>query len=164
MARLFLSAGETYGNLGGFSNTDVVGTNSNEKVYVDSNGKATFDPSFNRGGDEIVILGASQFFSGVRSGSALLITSAEGASIRIPIGTVGTTVTFNDGSAQLVVTNNVVKLGGQTITTTAASFNGLFATPPAAELQSADSALAQHAADAPPPLDLGFMANISFFG
>lgn len=164
MARLFLQAGETYGNVGGFGNTDIVGTNNNEKVYVDSNGKATFDPSFNRGGDEIVILGAAQFFSGVRSGSALLITNAEGASIRIPIGTVGTTVTFNEGSVQLVVTNNVVKLGGQTITATAASLNGLFAAPPAAELHSADSA-ALHAADAPPPpLDLGFMANISFFG
>lgn len=165
MARLFLQAGETYGNVGGFSNTDGVGTNNNEKVYVDIDGKATFDPSFNRGGDQIVILGASEFFSGVRSGSALLLTSAAGASIRIPIGTAGTTITFNDGSAELIVTNNLVKLGGQTITTTAATLDGLFAAPPlAAEAQTAESALATHISDAPPLLDYAILGNLPIFG
>lgn len=125
MARLFLEAGETYGLIGPFGTTDVIGTNGNETVIVQANGKATFDPSFNRGGDEIEIQGDSTDFLGGLSGSSLLITSDNGASIRIPFGSAGTTITFQNGSFDLVFANGAITLGEQVITGTPTALENL---------------------------------------
>ena len=43
MARLFLEAGETYGPIGSFTTTEVIGTNGNETVIVGANGIGNFD-------------------------------------------------------------------------------------------------------------------------
>lgn len=145
MARLFLDSGQTFGNIGGFNSTDVIGTNASEKVFIAADGKAIFDPSFNRGGDEIVILGNAVGYSGALSGSSLLITSTAGASIRIPVGSAGTTITFSEGSFQLAVAAGVVHLGGQTISSTAAPLTSL-GTPAPLSADVFDSGFA----DSPP--------------
>lgn len=137
MARLILAANETYGSLGPFSPTDVIGTAvGSEKVFVDFNGKANFDPSFNRGGDEIVIAGESNEFSGVRSGSNLLITNEFGAAISIPVGLVGAKVTFENGTFNLRVVDGSIQLGDQVIVGTAAKLDDVGApiSQPAAAL------------------------------
>ena len=115
MARLFLNPGETYGTVGGFSNSDVIGTNANETVNVARDGDADFDPSFNRGGDVINIAGPAALYQASLVGSSLLLTSAEGANITIPIGTVGTTINFLDASRVLIREGGQVKLGDQVI-------------------------------------------------
>lgn len=125
MARLYLDAGQTYGIIGPFSPTDVIGTNGNETVIVDTNGKANFDPSFNRGGDEIVIQGTSGNYSGALSGSTLLISNDNGAAIRIPVGREGATITFSNGSFELILANNQITLGDQVITANASTLNGV---------------------------------------
>ncbi|MCB2059761.1 MAG: hypothetical protein KDE21_04595 [Novosphingobium sp.] len=113
MARLFLDPGSTYGFIGGFSVTDVVGTNDNETVLVEANGRANFDPSFNRGGDEIQIDALAVAFSASLSGSALTLTSITGADLKIPVGTNGLTLTFTDGSFDLLYNGTNVVIGEQ---------------------------------------------------
>lgn len=149
MARLFLDPGQTYASIGQFGTTEVFGTNEAEIVYVEQIGKANFDPSFNRGGDEIIIDGASASYSGTRVGSAIIISSSGefGASIRIPVGTAGSTVTFSDGSFELLVVDNVIQLGDQDITATAAVLNGLGEGLP-------DSS--------PPPAEAAFDSGVDF--
>jgi hypothetical protein len=124
VARLILKANETQGTIGPYSQTEIIGTAIGfETVYVEIGGKAIFDPSFNRGGDEIIIQGNSEVFQGVRSGSNLLLTNDFGAEIYIPAGSVGAKVTFDDGTFLLVVSNGSINLGDQPITTTAAPLN-----------------------------------------
>jgi hypothetical protein len=130
MARLFLTEGEIYGIV--VTDTDVIGTNGDETVVVGTNGIANFDPSFNRGGDEIVIQGDAADYLGARVGSSLVITNGSIASITIPIGTAGTTITFDedpstlDGdSFTLLTSGGAVTLGDQVITTTPAALDGL---------------------------------------
>jgi hypothetical protein len=157
MARLFLSPGQTYGFIGPFDITDVIGTNSSETVYVEANGRANFDPSFNRGGDEIIIQSASSGYTGVRSGSNLLITNETGALLSIPFGSAGSTITFNDGSFELVFSSGTLKLGDQVITATAA---------PLADLGEgiAASALAVGAMADPVPVDFAASSNLLLLG
>ena len=158
MARLFLEAGETYGPIGSFTTTEVIGTNGNETVIVGANGIGNFDPSFNRGGDEIVIMGDPADYLGARVGSSLVLTNAGDASIKIPIGTAGTTITFDETPATLdgdsftlVFAGANVTLGDQVITTTPAALTGLG--EPNAALSAALSAA---------PLATEFAADSSF--
>jgi hypothetical protein len=155
MARLFLAEGETFGTIGPFDNTDIIGTNSNEIVYVAENGLATFDPSFNRGGDEIVVTGISAAFEGARSGSLFVITGNLGAEINIPIGTAGTTITFNDGSFTLVFDGTNVLLGDQVITNTP---------EPLDSLQAMEALSLAIGADAPPSSETTPGSEFSTFG
>jgi len=155
MARLFLAAGETFGTIGPFDNTDVVGTNNNEVVYVAEDGLATFDPSFNRGGDEIVITGISAAFEGARSGSLFVVTSNLGAEINIPIGTAGTTITFNDGSFTLIFDGTNVLLGDQVITNTP---------EPLSDLQAMQALSLTIGADGPPSSETTSGSEFSTFG
>lgn len=133
MARLYLDAGSVYGIIGSFAPTDVIGTNDSETVYVSPNGKAIFDPSFNRGGDEIVIQGDSSFYSAALVGSSILITNDNNASIRIPVGTAGATVSFEDGSFDLLFNGTAVVLGDQVINATSTALD---LTPPPAAIES----------------------------
>jgi len=150
--------GKRYGFIGPFDITDVIGTNSSETVYVEANGRANFDPSFNRGGDEIII---QSVFVGlrrvVRSGSNLLITNETGALLSIPFGSAGSTITFNDGSFELVFSSGTLKLGDQVITATAA---------PLADLGEgiAASALAVGAMADPVPVDFAASSNLLLLG
>ena len=116
MARLFLEAGQTFGTVAGFGSTDVVGTNSNETVKLTADAKAVFDSSFNRGGDVVDIAGNAGLYTGTLVGSRLILTASNGASISIPVGTVGTTVHFADADRSLIFSNGNVLLGSQIIT------------------------------------------------
>jgi hypothetical protein len=125
VGRLFLKANEPYGTIGHFS-TDVFGTaDGHEKVFLQSDALVVFDPSFNRGGDEIVIAGNANLFKGARSGSNLLITNDLGAQIFIPAGTVGAKVTFDNGSFLLAIKNGAIQLGDQVMDATATQFTAL---------------------------------------
>lgn len=131
MARIYLTTGETYGTVGAGSN-EVNGTTANEVVNVAGNGDAIFDASFNRGGDVINIDGNAADYKGQIVGSNLVLTSANGADIRIPIGASGAAINFNDTSTARVITvsGGVTKLGGQTIGTTVVTLTGGDVTPP----------------------------------
>ncbi|MCB2080230.1 MAG: hypothetical protein KDE55_21355 [Novosphingobium sp.] len=118
MARLFLSAGQTFGTVGGFDTTDVIGTNDFETVYNTADALATYDPSFNRGGDTINIAGEAEIYSASLSGSAIVLTADNGARIQIPVGEVGATIVFADASRTLVFDGTNVLLGDQIITGT----------------------------------------------
>jgi len=98
MARIFLSPGEN----AEVSRTpnDVFGVNgSDEFVTLQADSKTTFDPSFNKGGDTIKILGNASLYTASLVGSSLKLTAANGALIIIPIGEVGTTIIFADVTA-----------------------------------------------------------------
>ena len=133
MARLFLEEGQTFGTIS-VGTTDVIGTNGNEIVYVAETGRAVFDPSFNRGGDEIVFLAEAATFDGALSGSNFVVTSNFGAIVSIPIGTAGTTITFDDGtetnSYTLQFDGANVTLGAQIITNSPEALDDLDSMPP----------------------------------
>jgi hypothetical protein len=125
MARLFLSAGESFGTLGASSKTDVFGTAAGaETVTVAANGKASFDPSFNRGGDTINILGNAGLYVIHTDLSNAFLTGDNGGDIAIPVGTVGITIAFNDASRTLRYDGTNVVLGSQIV-----DFAGVFVTP-----------------------------------
>lgn len=114
MARLFLNSGETPATE--YASENIFGTNSNETVKVAAAGKVVFDNSFNRGGDVINILGNAGTYTASISGSNIILTSAAGASITIPIGTVGTTINFADAAGRVLQSSATgVTLGGQNI-------------------------------------------------
>jgi hypothetical protein len=148
MGRLFLKSGDIFGDIGGLSTTDVFGTNGNETVFVSANGKANFDPSFNRGGDTIEILGNASTFTIVQSASNVVLTALNGARISIPIGQ-PTNVNFLDADRVLSFDGTNIKLGAQVITTTAAPVaagqapaSAEVEAPLSAEIQSTDDATA----------------------
>ena len=111
MARLFLNSGQTYETVGAASPaTQVFGTNDAEIVHVAGNGDAIFDPSFARGNDNIFIHGNAGSYTAQVSGADLLLTSAAGASIRIPLGEDGVNVKFDDAPVRLVYVNDEGKI------------------------------------------------------
>lgn len=137
MARLVLTPGQTFGFLGNFDQTDVIGSNQAETVLLQSVATATFDASFNQGGDELIIDGNSSTYTGQFLGSNFVLSSAVGTNVLIPFGTAGITLTFNDGSAELRIENQNLMLGDQVITNEAATLDGLngeMAAPAAAAL------------------------------
>jgi len=98
MARIFLDSDET-DVLGRTPNT-IIGTNDAETVNLSANAQATFDASFNRGGDTIFIDGDSDLYNAnLVGGSNLRLTSSNGANILIPIGA-GINIVFSDGIEQ----------------------------------------------------------------
>ena len=115
MARIFLTPGET--SEVGKTPNDVFGTNSNETVSLAADSKTTFDASFNRGGDIINIAGNAGLYDARVNGSTLVLTSAAGANIVIPIGTVGSTINFANDSRVLYFDTalNKICLGEQTL-------------------------------------------------
>lgn len=103
MARLYINPGNiTYGPVPGGEVTEIVGSNQAERVWLAANVKATLDPSFVRGNDAIVILGVSSNYSITATVAGTIITSENGANIRIPgFGTGGLRIVFNNGTFDL---------------------------------------------------------------
>lgn len=99
----------------------VVGTAANHIVAVDDNTPAnlTFDPSFNRGGDTIVLGREASNYSAARLGSSVVLTASDQKLI-IPIGTAGMTLRFVDGDRTLVFKNSAFYIGEQAVTSTTA--------------------------------------------
>lgn len=120
MARLILTGGPEQG-LSNFGTFEITGTNSAETIYATQNAKATFDGSFSRGNDTIVIDGiASTYSIRLVSTNTAQITNATGASLTIPVGT-GVTIKFADADARTLSfnTSGTAVLGTQALSGTA---------------------------------------------
>jgi len=117
MALIIMNAGSTSGPFGGFSPDIVFGVGgTSETAVVAANGVVDFDPSWNEGGDTIQILGNAGDYSVAVVGADIVITSAGGADIKIPIGPAGANVKFDDADArQITIKDGDVCLGDQVI-------------------------------------------------
>lgn len=104
MARLYINPGNmTYGPVPGGEQTEIVGSNQAERVWLAGNANAVFDPSFVRGNDAIVILGLASNYSIAATVAGVSITGGNGANIRIPAFGAGggLRIDFNNGSFNL---------------------------------------------------------------
>ncbi len=118
MARIILNPGET-GDVGSSTTYDVFGSTGAEKVFVDGDAVVAFDPSFNGGGDTLVIDGLAADYSAHVEGSNIVLTNDDGAEITIPVGSAGITLVFNgEDERELVVGAGGLTLGDQNIPTT----------------------------------------------
>jgi Ca2+-binding RTX toxin-like protein len=122
-------------------------TGSSETVSLASGAKATFDGSFNAGGDTIALPGALSNYIVSRSGATVTLSSAT-ETVSVPVGTVGATISFADGSRTLVVDSvaGAVKLGGQVIGATGAPVSAA-ADPTAAMMHLSPDAFASVTSD-----------------
>lgn len=117
MGRLITGAGYA-GTIGG--TITVYGTPERQTIAVaDVAGTVTFDPSFNKGGDTIVLAKSAASYTIAQSGSTVILSDGD-SRIIIPVGTVANTVQFSDGDRTLLFSGGV-KIGGQAVTTTAAT-------------------------------------------
>lgn len=107
----------------------IVGTSVTEIVQVISSAKSnlTFDPSFNQGGDVIVIGRDASSFTAQRSSSSMVLVGPN-ENLTIPIGTAGLTLRFSDGDRTLIYANGEFKIGTQAIGTSAVQLTGATAT------------------------------------
>ncbi len=133
MGRLITGAGFT-GTIGG--NITVYGTPERQTITVaDVTGTVTFDPSFNKGGDTIVLAKSAASYTIAQSGSTVILSDGD-SRIVIPVGTVANTVQFSDGDRTLIFSSGV-KIGSQAVTTTATTIT---ATGTSKSTLAADSA------------------------
>jgi hypothetical protein len=96
----------------------VYGTAERQTITVsDVAGTVTFDPSFNKGGDTIVLAKSAASYTIAQSGSTVILSDGD-SRIIIPVGTVANTVQFSDGDRTLLFSGGV-KIGSQAVTTTA---------------------------------------------
>ena len=104
-----------YGNA---AKADVVAIASGVNVDL------TFDASFNRGADTIILDKSAGSYSAIRSGTSIILTSTS-QTLTIPVGTSNTTIRFADDSRALVYSTSeaAIKLGTQTIATTATAIS-----------------------------------------
>ena len=117
MGRLITGAGYT-GTIGG--NITVYGTPERQTITVaDVAGTVTFDPSFNKGGDTIVLGKSAASYTIAQSGSTVVLSDGD-SRIIIPVGTTANAIQFSDGDRALIFDGGV-KIGSQTVTTTAAT-------------------------------------------
>jgi VCBS repeat-containing protein len=95
---------------------DVFGTGTEAEVVTLTYGAITFDPSFNEGGDTVVLDGDADSFTASRFGSSLLLEGS-GYDLVIPVGIDGMEITFADDTRTLIYNpeNDAVLLGNQTI-------------------------------------------------
>ncbi|MDE8651299.1 cadherin domain-containing protein [Novosphingobium album (ex Liu et al. 2023)] len=99
---------------------DVFGTGDGEETVLLTYGDISFDPSFNNGGDRIVLDADAESFSAVRFGSSILL-DGPGYDLAIPVGIAGMAIEFADDTRTLVYNpdNDTVMLGTQAIGLTA---------------------------------------------
>lgn len=114
MARVILTPEDRLVAIGERMFAEVSGTMGDETIELARNGRATFDPSFNRGGDTIRIDGVVADYRASVSGSNVIITNATGAEITIPVGAKGLTLEFLDQTATLRY-DSAVRFGNRTI-------------------------------------------------
>jgi VCBS repeat-containing protein len=114
-ARLFLAGGAGV-SIGG--NVDVFGSAAEEIVSLDA-GDITLDPSFNKGGDTILLESPADGFTAARVGSSVFLDGAQ-TDVLIPVGAAGATLTFADGHARELVYDAAlasIRIGDQLIGT-----------------------------------------------
>ena len=117
MGRFITGAGYA-GTIGG--NITVFGTSDRQIISVaDVAGTVTFDPSFNKGGDTIVLAKSAAAYTINQSGSTVVLSDGD-SRIVIPLGIVASTIQFSDGDRTLLFSGGV-KIGSQVVTATAAT-------------------------------------------
>ncbi len=118
MARLILTTPGEDVDVGG--TVTVIGTRSGGEVITITRGDISLDTSFNAGGDTIVLPGDAGIYTVQLSGSRAII-AADGISVSIPLGTVGTSIQFAGETLSLLIDlgSGEPRLGQLTLTTTA---------------------------------------------
>lgn len=112
MAQLITGSGGYAATVGG--TVRIAGSNDVDVIHLaDLPGRITFDGSFNRGGDFIVLPNATKAYTVARTGSSITLSDAD-TTIVIPVGTKGATLQFADGELVLKFDGQVV-LGSQVI-------------------------------------------------
>ncbi|MCB2072370.1 MAG: hypothetical protein H6917_02115 [Novosphingobium sp.] len=115
-ARLFLGEGAS-ASAGG--HLDVFGTAGAEQLTV-TGGAVTLDPSFNKGGDTLVLGEPAADFLASRSGSTVLLDGAT-TDVVIPVGIAGMTIAFPGGDERTLLFDTMLGsplLAAQEIDTT----------------------------------------------
>lgn len=92
----------------GSLDADVVAIAPNHAVDI------SFDASFNRGGDVIVLPNQAHTYSAVRSGSSVLLSGLDQL-LTIPVGIQALTLRFADSEQNLLFANGAVRIGQQVI-------------------------------------------------
>jgi S-layer protein len=121
MARLVFNAGDVFTIGGSNTVTEVFGSSGVDTITIAAGAKATL---FGFSSSDAVSLGGNAgSYTAVRSGSSIVLTDAAGGSVTIPVSTTGQSIAFGDATRTLVynTTSGNVELGGQAITTTAAT-------------------------------------------
>nr|WP_314441872.1 hypothetical protein [uncultured Sphingomonas sp.] len=120
MARVILTQPGEDVDVGG--DLTVIGTRSGGEVITVIRGNVVLDPSFNTGGDTVRLPDDAAFFSMRLVGSSVILTGL-GVSVKIPVGSAGLEVAFNDTTRMLRfdLATSAVKLGEQTVTSTPTS-------------------------------------------
>jgi hypothetical protein len=134
MARVTLSqAGEDV--IVGGADVQVIGTSAGGEVITVVSGNVRLDPSFNAGGDTIVLPGNASDYTAYRTGGEVIFTRNDGGvTLRIPIGAAGTEIQFNGGDSRTLLFNSTTgqaTLEGQALGTSSTSPTPTTA-PPAA--------------------------------
>lgn len=118
MAQLITGSGGYAATVGG--TVRVIGSNDVDVISLaDIAGKISFDGSFNRGGDFIVLPNAAKAYAVVRASSSVTLSDAD-STITIPVGSKGTTIQFSDGELILKFDGQIL-IGSQIVTTASAA-------------------------------------------
>ena len=97
-------------------NFDIVGTSGAERIDIIF-GDITLDPSFNKGGDTVLLAGQATSFTALRIGSSVFLDSS-GIEILAPVGPTGMNLIFEDSDSRLLLVSASPKgilLGDQLI-------------------------------------------------
>jgi hypothetical protein len=100
----------------------IVGTNGVDVIKVGSTGgDLTFDGSFNRGGDIIILNKAAGDYSAAKFSGSTIVISSGIEKLTIPMGSAGLTLRFTDGDRTLVFKNSAFNIGDQVISSATAT-------------------------------------------
>lgn len=106
------------GTLGG--DYKIFGSASDAETVVRLFGDFSFDPSFNRGGDTIVVGGAAADFAAYRNGSQLVLL-AENGQLNIPVGPQATHLVFDgedERDLRIDTASGTIMVGDVSVTAT----------------------------------------------
>ncbi len=98
------------------ANGNIFGTRTGfqDITILDRPGSVVLDASFNAGGDLIRLAGDAADYVVSLSGSFAILSDGD-SEIAVPVGEVGTTLSFEDGMRTLVFSDEAVRIGGQSI-------------------------------------------------
>lgn len=100
----------------------IAGTNGVDVIKVGSTGgDLTFDGSFNRGGDIIILNKAAGDYSAAKFNASTIVISSGIEKLTIPMGSAGLTLRFTDGDRTLIFKNSAFNIGDQIITSNTAT-------------------------------------------
>jgi hypothetical protein len=157
LARLVAGSGGYAATVGG--TVRIFGTTDVEVISLaDTAGTVSFDSSFNRGGDFIILPNAANTYSISRVGSSVTLSDAD-STITIPVGSKGSTLQFADGELILKFSGQVL-LGSQVISAASATITATLSAK--TTLPAATSATGTLITSANEPVLIG--GNVRIFG